>query len=237
MFDQEILANLKTTTAINSEDKFFLGEILTRLTPLEKFKLRTALNSDQTNSLLTFIQLVKLKFPQQSKPKQTGLLGKINQLINPPKIQKIVSPSILSQPNAIGGPIPTAPQFASIPIFDKTDNFTSLSQLQTLNVSHLINSTEDQEDLALQKFLKRLDVMFDKVSDTQLKRGYLASYLQSPIFSAYLNTGMTALKHPEIEPRETILNTLHTANNNYLNKKKFEITSIITNHIRHLCGV
>jgi hypothetical protein len=237
MFDQEIITTLKTTTAINAEDKAFLTEIVSRLSALEKFKLRTALNSDQTNSLLSFIQLIKLKFPQQPKPKPTGLLGKIVQVINPPKTQKIVAPSILSQVSLIGGPAPTPIQNLNPVIFDKTDSFTNLSQLQILSPNNLINGTEDQEDLALQKFLNKLDQFFDSIPDTQLKRNYFATYLQSPIFSSYLNTGMTALKHPEIQPRETILNTLHNANPNYLDKKKFEVASIITNHLRHLCGI
>jgi hypothetical protein len=57
------------------------------------------------------------------------------------------------------------------------------------------------------------------------------------MYTAYMNTGITALKNPDIEPRKIILDTLHQANRIYLNASQFEMASIITNHIRHLCGV
>jgi hypothetical protein len=118
-----------------------------------------------------------------------------------------------------------------------TEQFFDLGQLAMLDQSHFINGTEQQEDVNLQKFLEKIDNMFEQIADTQTKRSYFASFVTSPLFNSYMNTGLTAIRHPEIEPREIILNTLHTTNNNYLDKRKFEIASIITNHLRHQCGI
>jgi hypothetical protein len=68
------------------------------------------------------------------------------------------------------------------------------------------------------------------------KKCILATYLQSPLYVGYVNTALTAFKHPEIEPRKVVLNLLHSANPSFLNNKQFEIASAITGHLRYSCG-
>jgi hypothetical protein len=236
MFDNQINTTIQAHHDLSREDKNYLGQTLVKLNPLEKLKLKTALDTEDSVRLRSMVELIKIKFPIVVQA-NTGFFGKISQFINPPKPQKIVSPSILSTPSTLGGPVPSPfPVNNTIPLRD-TDQFSNLSQLAMLDQSHFINGTEQQEDVNLQKFLEKLDSMFDQIIDTQIKRSYFASFVTSPFFNSYMNTGLTAIRHPEIEPREIILNTLNATNNNYLDKRKFEIASIITNHLRHQCGI
>jgi hypothetical protein len=236
MFDNQINTTIQANRTLSRDDKIYLSQTLVKLNPLEKLKLKNALDSEDSLALRSMVELIKIKFPIVVKP-NTGFFGKISQFINPPKPQKIVSPSILSTPATLGGPVPTPFPVNNVTPLQNTEQFSDLSQLAMLDQSHFINGTEQQEDINLQKFLEKLDHMFDQIADTQIKRSYFASFVTSPLFNSYMNTGLTAIRHPEIEPREIILNTLHMTNNNYLDKRKFEIASIVTNHLRHQCGI
>lgn len=236
MFDNQINTSIQANHILNREDKTYLSQTLVKLNPLEKLKLKNTLDSEDSVALRSMVELIKIKFPPIAK-QNTGFFGKISQFINPPKPQKIVSASILSTPATLGGPVPTPFAMRNVSQLQNTDQFFDLAQLAMLDQSHFVNGTEQQEDVNLQKFLEKLDNMFDQIADTQVKRSYFASFVTSPMFNAYMNTGLTAIRHPEIEPREIILNTLHMTNNNYLDKRKFEIASIVTNHLRHQCGI
>jgi hypothetical protein len=236
MFDNQINTAIAANHTLSRDDKSYLSQTIIKLNPLEKLKLKNTLGTDDPVALRSMVELIKIKFPIVVKP-NTGFFGKISQFINPPKPQKIVSPSILSNPISLGGPVPSPFPLGNTQPLQNTEQFFDLGQLGMLNQSHFINGTEQQEDVNLQKFLEKIDNMFDQVSDTQTKRSYFASFVTSPLFNSYMNTGLTAIRHPEIEPREIILNTLHMTNNNYLDKRKFEIASIITNHLRHQCGI
>jgi hypothetical protein len=236
MFDNQIITAINTSQYVAKEDKMYLGESVVKFNPLEKLKLKTTLSSEDTVAIKSMIELLKIKYPVEIKVK-SGFFNKISQFINPPKPQKIVSPSILSSSTALGGPVPVPFPVNNVRPLENTETFTDLSQLAILNQNHFTNGTEQQEDVNLQKFLEQIDDMFERIPDTQTKRSYFASFVTSPLFNSYMNTGLTAIRHPEIEPREIILNTLHMTNVNYLDKRKFEIASIITNHLRHLCGI
>jgi hypothetical protein len=236
MFDNQIKIIIQASKSITQEDKTYLGQYLVKFNPLEKLKLKTIIAAEDPTSLNSMIGLLKIKYPIEVKPK-TGFFDKISQFISPPKLQKIVSPSLLSSPQALGGPVPTPFPINNTLQFENTETFTDLAQLAMLNQNHFINGTEQQEDVNLQKFLEKIDYMFERIPETQTKRSYFASFVTSPLFNSYMNTGLTAIRHPEIEPREIILNTLHKTNVNYLDKRKFEIASIITNHLRHQCGI
>ena len=121
--------------------------------------------------------------------------------------------------------------------FETVDKLDDLLQLNILNQNHLKIGSIDQEEIVLQKFLNKLDDLFDKIPDINIKRSFFASFVNSPLFVSYLNSGLTAMRHPELEPRDVVLNTLHSVNDNYLNNRTFEMASIITNHLRHLSGI
>lgn len=236
MFDNQINTAIAASHILSRDDKNYLSQTVVKLNPLEKLKLKNTIGSEDSVALRSMVELIKIKFPLVIK-QNTGLFSKISQFINPPKPQKIVSPSILSNPNTLGGPVPSPVPIGNTQPLQSTELFFDLRQLGMLDQSHFVNGTEHQEDINLQTFLEKLDGMLEQIADTQTKRAFFASFVTSPLFNSYMNTGLTAIRHPEIEPREIILNTLHMTNNNYLNKRKFEIASIITNHLRHLCGI
>jgi hypothetical protein len=237
MFDEQILQLIDISTSINVEDKAYLRETLPRFTPLEKLKLKNTLASEENTAIISAVQLIKLKFPAQQKTATNNIFSRINQFINPQKPQKLVAMSILTQPNVIGGQMPTPIVSNTIVQFQTVAEFSDLLQINTLNPNHLLAGSSEQEDIMLQKFLAKLDQLFDKQNDINIKRGFFASYIQSPLFISYMNSGLTAMRHPELEPRQVVLNTLHSVNKNYLNNRTFEMASIITNHLRHVCGI
>jgi hypothetical protein len=237
MYDQDLIDLINSTTLLNNSDKDYLFLIFGQLTVLEKFKLKSSLAINETKSILVFLQLLKLKFPITTKAKGNSIFDKINEFISPTPVVKPVSESILTKSSEIGSSVPK-PLIPKNKIFlDDLNKFDSLEQLLIISPEHLFVVNQDQAEIVLQRFLEKLDKMFDTISSMDFRRNWLATYLQSPLFISYMNTGITALKNPEIEPRNIILDTLHQANTSYLNKSQFEMASIITNHIRHLCGI
>jgi hypothetical protein len=237
MYDQDLIDLINTTTLLNNTDKDYLFHVFGQLSVLEKFKLKSSLAINDTKSILIFLQLLKLKFPIAVKTKGNTIFDKIGEFINPTPEVKPVSESILTKSSEIGSAVPR-PLVAKnkIDLID-LNSFSSLEQLLIIRPDHLFVVNKDQIELVMQRFLEKLDRMFETVSSMDFRRNWLATFLQSPLFTAYMNTGITALKNPDIEPRKIILDTLHQTNKAYLNKDQFEMASIITNHIRHLCGV
>lgn len=237
MYDQDLIDLINTTTLLNNNDKDYLFQIFGQFSVLDKFKLKSSLAINDTKSVLIFLQLLKLKFPIIIKPKGNSIFDKIGEFINPVPIIKPVSESILTKSSEIGSSIPK-PLVPNHPVvLNDINDFASLEQLLVLDPNHLFVVHEDQAEVVMQRFLSKLDQMFGTINLIDFKRNWLATYLQSPLFVSYMNTGITALKNPEIEPRKIILDTLHQANLVYLSSKQFEMASIITNHIRNLCGV
>jgi hypothetical protein len=237
MHDQDLIDLINTTSVVNNADKDFLFANFGRITSLEKFKLKNGLDVNNTKDVLVFLQLLKLKFPTPKEEKSNSIFDKINQFINPTPEELPVSLSILTKASEIGSQVPR-PQVPTHAIsLNDINNFEVLEQLLILNPDHLYVVHEDQKEVVMQRFLQKLDSLFSNLLEINSKRNWLATYLQSPLFLSYMNTGITAMKNPEIEPRRIILDTLHQANNTYLNGNQFEMASIITNHIRHLSGI
>jgi hypothetical protein len=237
MYDQDLIDFINTTTLLNNSDKDYLFHIFGQLSTLEKFKLKSSLSINDTKSILVFLQLLKLKFPIAVKVKGDSIFDKIGEFISPTPELKPVSESILTKSSEIGSSIPRPLVPKNKIELNDLNNFTSLEQLLIIRPEHLFVVNKDQSEIVMQRFLGKLDQMFESINTMDFRRNWLATYLQSPLFTAYINTGITALKNPDIEPRKIILDTLHQANAIYLNNNQFEMASIITNHIRHLCGV
>lgn len=237
MYDQDLIDFINTTTLLNNSDKDYLFHIFGQLSTLEKFKLKSSLSINDTKSILVFLQLLKLKFPIAVKVKGDSIFDKIGEFISPTPELKPVSESILTKSSEIGSSIPRPLVPKNKIELNDLNNFTSLEQLLIIRPEHLFVVNKDQSEIVMQRFLGKLDQMFETINSMDFRRNWLATFLQSPLFTAYINTGITALKNPDIEPRKIILDTLHQANKIYLNNSQFEMASIITNHIRHLCGV
>ena len=97
MYDQDLIDLINTTTLLNNNDKDYLFQIFGQLSVLEKFKLKNSLAINDTKSVLTFMQLLKLKFPIFAKPKGNSIFDKIGEFINPTPEIKPASESLLTK--------------------------------------------------------------------------------------------------------------------------------------------
>ncbi|NJS41832.1 hypothetical protein HC766_05935 [Candidatus Gracilibacteria bacterium] len=116
-------------------------------------------------------------------------------------------------------------------------SLNDLAQLNSLHPTHINFNLNNNSEQLIRNFLQKLDNLFDKIPNINQKRNYLMNFLQSPLFNSYLNTGITALRHPEIQPSKVVLNTLNHIDTKYLNNKQFVITSKISNHIRSIVAL
>jgi hypothetical protein len=168
--------------------------------------------------------------------KEGGLLNKIQNVFGK-KDPSPVTQSIMTQPQILGGPAVQPVRNQQVSALYRLEDFShpaQLSQLQARHISFDINTNGDQ---VIQKFLEYLSDMFDSISSNTMRRSYYMNFLESPLFSAYMSSAITALKRDELQPRSIALNLLNQVNGQFLNLKQFTHTAQISNHLRNLCGL
>lgn len=259
MSDLEILQLIQGTKFLNPNDKHFLSQSLSALSPLEKIRLKSALTSNNPLAILQNLQMVKAKIynnPNQpslnanttagswsnnqsqspEKNKKKNLLEKLSAKLFPEKKPEIISPSILTDLRYLGSNTPKIIRGNSTPL-KRLDEFSHPSQLSYLSVSHVNFGLSSNNKQILNVFFERTEDVFDEIESVDLKRGYFMNYIQSSLFNNYLKTALTALKHQELQPRKVVLNMMHQINSNNLNTTQFESAAEITNHLRSLVGI
>jgi hypothetical protein len=235
--DPQLIELINKTPFLSQGDKNFLIDKLPQLSALEKLKLRQSLSAGMAPPILQQLQLMRAKFFEKEAPKAPDPITKVLNNIMPQKPKKILNTSILTQPNLLGGPIPQAIRGEKAVEFRSLAEFSSPAQLGLLNSSHVSFNINDNVEQIIQNFLQKLTQMFNQIDNVNLRRSYFMNFVQSPLFSSYLNTGLTALRHPELEPSKIILNLLYQIDPHYLNTKQFQHTSVICHHLRTLCGI
>jgi hypothetical protein len=229
-----ILQFIKINEILNVQDFEFLMRVWKDLTPIEKFKIKSYLQLSQIGSLLTLMQVLKIRFPETKK---VTIFDKINNIFSKEQLpNKIIAPSILMDPKAFGNNFPQALRTDNIPAVTKIDQIQDLAQLGTFSQSQIEFEPNQDENVILSRFYTKIDALIEKTPNLFVRKCVMATYLQSPLYIGYINTALTAFKHPEIEPRKVVLNLLHSANTNFLSSKEFEIASAITGHLRFVCG-
>lgn len=235
--DKQLQALIQNTPHLSAGDKSFLLEKIVMMSPLDKLKLRQSIETGVAPSILQQLQLTRAKFFDQEIPKPIDAITKVINSVMPPKPKKVISFSVLSQPNLLGGPVPQAVTTDKVSTIQNLSQFNNPAQLSQLHPSHISFNINDNADQTIQSFLNQLDNVFEKIPSLNIRRCYFMNYLQSPLFSGYLNTGLTALRHPELEPAKIILNLLYQIDPNYLNTNQFVQAAKISNHLRGLCGI
>lgn len=235
--NQDLIQAINQTPFLSDGDKSYLISKLDQLNPLEKLKLKQSLQAGMAPPVLQQLQIMRAKFYQDEAPKKDDLLTRMAHSVIPQKAKRVLSKSILNQPQVLGGPVPQAITDEVVNQFNTLDEFTQLSQLRLLNAGHVTFDLNQNGEQLLQNFLFRLTKIFEQIPDVNLRRNYFMNFLQSPLFGAYLNTGLTALRHPELEPANIILNLLYQIDGNYLNNKQFSFAARVSTHIRSLCGI
>ncbi len=235
--DSQLQTLIQNTPHLSLGDKSFLVEKIHMMSPLDKLKLRQSIETGVAPAILQQLQLTRAKFFDQEIPKPPDAITKVINSVIPPKPKKVISFSVLSQPNLLGGPVPQAVTTDKVAVIQNLSQFNHPAQLSQLHPNHVTFSINDNADQLIQNFLNQLDSVFEKIPSLNVRRCYFMNYLQSPLFSSYLNTGLTALRHPELEPAKIIFNLLYQIDPNYLNTKQFTQAATISNHLRGLCGI
>jgi|GEM_PF-961190 len=234
---------LITNSNLLPNEKQYLLERLEQMDMLERFKLKHSLQTGQYPDALKSFHLLRENFvnleTKNLDQEKKDFLQQLKDLIGGHKSgKKIVSYSILTQPALLGTPIPKPIQDDTVKPLSKLTDFYHPVQLGYLDASHItIGLTEQNKTQVLNNFFEKLEQIFSKISDIAWRRGYFMNYLQSPLFSSYLNTGLTVLRHPELQPPQAALNLLSQLDSSYLNRHQFIDAANITNYIRNLCNL
>lgn len=234
---QHLIDLINNSPVLNIGDKEFMIEMLDELTPLERLKLEGSLISNTAPDILNSINLLRSNFFKQETVPKPDFITKIVQKITPPAVKKICSHSVLNQPLYLGnGQLPQA--FKSPYVnFRSLADFSKLTDLNSLNPYHITFNLNDNMEQIITQFYQKLDHLFEPIADVNIKRSYFMMFLQSPMYACYMDTGMTALRHPEITPTSIILNRLQQIHPKYFNTKQFQIASKICAHLRILCSI
>jgi hypothetical protein len=233
---QEIIDLIQNSSALNMGDKEFMIGMLDQLTPLERLKLEGSLISNTAPELLNTINAMRANFFKQETAPKPDFITKMVQKISPPINRKILSHSILNQPAYLGGQLPQPYKAPHINIQSLVE-FNNLAELNSLIPHHVVFNLNDNSEQIITQFYQKLDHLFEPILDINVRRAYFMMFLQSPLYACYMDTGMTALRHPEILPSSIILNRLQQIHPKYLNTKQFQIASKICAHLRILCSI
>jgi hypothetical protein len=236
--DIEILDLISKSTHLTDGDKSYLAEQVTKLSPIEKLKLKHSLISGSAPSILINLESIRKKFFVSETPKPVNPISNAITSLFKPKVSTIVSNSFLNQPVLLGGKIPHLPPVnSSIKPLNKLSEINSLDQLKILTPD-LVNFTlYENIEYELQNFYHKTTELFEKINSIESRRNYFLNFLSSPLFKAYINTGLTALRHPELQPSSIILNTMYQIDSKYLNNSQFKTTSNISGSLRALVGL
>jgi len=236
--DTELQTLIQQTPLLQPDDKNFLIAVAGSISPLDKLKLKQALTAGLADFAQQYVQSMRQQFNQTQESRQqqnTGLTARFAPQQNTP--QQILSQSILSQPNILGANPPQAIPGQNVPSLKSLSMFSHPGQLSFLHPEHVTFPIDQNAEQSMQNFLKKMDQVMLAIEDINQRRGYFMNFMKSPLFSAYVNTGLTALRHPELEPAKIILNLLHQINPNYLTNKQFQYAAVVSNHLRGLCAL
>lgn len=224
-------------------EKNFLLDRIKDMDMLQILKLRRSLLTGEYPEALKSFQLMKQSFVEIEKKnfeeEKKGFLKQLADMVSGTKNgKKILSNSILVQPGLLGGPVPQPIQDVQVRPLKTLADFYHPGQLGQIDLVHITFSGGAQnQGQVFGDFFRKLDEIFSKVSDINVRRGYFMNYLQSPLFTNYLNTGLTALRHTELQPPRAVLNLLSQMSSSYLNREQFKNAALLTAYIRNLCAL
>ena len=218
---------------LSDSEKDFLKSKVSDLSPVDKLKVQAELQAKRRPSQLNELVIKRQDFIEQETP-QADPIGDFIAKFIPKKNQTPVSVSILSQGKILGSQPPRAVK-TEAPQIQNIQDITHPSQLQYITPQMLESNNAKQDDNhAIQNILDHIDNIILPV-DVLQRRVYLLDYLRSPLYTAYVNTGLAGMRHPELKP--SVLNTLYQINENYLPTKLFSTTAKFSSPIRQLCGL
>ena len=238
--DQALLELIQNSPILLDFEKAYLAEKIPVLGPLDKLKSKKALMANMTPEVILKFRKTRQEFVEaekaESEAQAKAAANKQGFFAATPKPKEILAHSILANSGIIGTPSPRPPQVPPQPI-SSLEGVASLNQLNSLTPQHVNFGVGLNGGQTVRKFLEVVGGEFDKIPDPFQKRNYFALFLASPLFRAYLNTGLTALKHQEIKPRNTVLNTMQRIDPRFLNRTQFEYAAEISSGLRSFIGL
>jgi hypothetical protein len=246
--DDMLIEAIKSSVIFQDQEKEFIISRMARFDHLDKFKLKRYLLVNDEKTVRETYRIIRDKLLREEKEKEFLSQTTGNSNVNQAKIffdkyapksdrpQSPVSTSLLSDIDFLGHEIPMAPQVRGQP-FKNIDYFTNLDQLCLLESNHVTFSMDDNVPIIVQKFLNKLTTLFEDIDDIMIRRSYFRLFMRSALFNNYLNTGITALRHTEIQPRKIVLNLIYQTDPIYLNANQFEYTATISHHLKNLVEI
>jgi hypothetical protein len=237
----DLIEIIKNSEFLSKEDKDFLLSEVENLNPIEKLRIKHNLQSNKVPPVLEKMRSVKSQFLENENNKEgkENLVSKLLDNFFKTAKPEILSNSILSEPTILGGKVPiyNTSLLSGVKDLEGLDAINELKQigkLETKHVTFLLNQNGDQ---VLQNFKLKLIKLFDKIDSFDDRRLYLSLYLHSSLFINYINTGLTALRHYELQPANIVLNTLHQIDSKYLDNKQFKFANELTSIIKNQCAI
>lgn len=235
--DNELLALIESSPLLAPSDKSYLTNQVNFIAPLDKLRLKHSLANGHAPAILDHLRIIRDKFINLEKPKATNPVTKVLNTLFKPAAPKIVSNSFLNQGVLLGGNVPKIIPTGTIVSLPALSQIESLDQLKILTSNHISFNLNQNTDYEMQIFYQKISELFSKIHSINSRRDYFLNFLSSPLFKAYINTGLTALRHPELQPASIVLNTMYQIDAKYLNNKQFRLTANISTCLRGLCGL
>ncbi len=239
MTDQKhahIIDLVQSASFLYPNEKEFLVSHMETLSPLERLKIQKDIQAGKKPLALHQLEILQQQFRKKETPQKPDLITKIVQAVVPVKPKKVLSNSILSNITYLGSNPPHATNLPPTP-FQSLDQFTNLNQISSLNPTHITFELNENGEQKLHQFFDKLDTIIGDIHDIFQKRSLFMNFIQSPLYLAYMDTGLTALRHPEITPSNIILNRLQQIDPKYLNSKQFQLASRVSAHFRVIVGI
>jgi hypothetical protein len=228
---------INQSTSLSLRDKEFLVASVPTLDRLENLRLRQNLTAGNTPVMLQQLELIKQKYNQaQQQESRPDPISKIVERFIPKKEKLPVSISFFAKPYVLGSTAPQAVQ-SQVQVPSTLQEITDPAQLRYLNQGLIEQLSQSGSEQKLNEFLANLASMFQRIDDIGMRRNYFMTYMQSSLFTAYIGSGLTALKHEELKPRKISLNLLYQIDPKYLNTRQFKTAAVITNQLRTLCVI
>ncbi len=123
----------------------------------------------------------------------------------------------------------------SIPALINVQDLEDARQILLLEPRHVSFGIQENPERNIYRFVQNLTKLIAKNHSITLKRSLLMSYLKSPLFYAYISTGIVGI-NVKYHHNKVALNKISEENNKYLNAKQFKYAAIITSEIRGLCA-
>jgi hypothetical protein len=235
--DGELLQLIEQSTHLTPSDKSYLINQISLVAPLDKLRLKHSLANGHAPAILDHLRIIRDKFATLEKPKALNPVAKVINTLFKPAPPKIVSNSFLNQGILLGGQVPKLIATTNIATLPSLSQIDSLDQLKILTSNHISFNLNQNTDYEMQIFYQKISGLFSKIHSINERRNYFLNFLSSPLFKAYINTGLTALRHPELQPASIVLNTMYQIDAKYLNNKQFRLTANISTCLRGLCGL